>query len=201
MRTIENGGRGGGTWEPVAWPEAKPPAEAVDCRNCELHLQRTRVIWGEGRPDAPLLGVLDNPGAREDREGRPFVCATRVALQRAVAEAGLSRDELFVTYLLKCRPVRKYDKEAARRACFDYLRGQLQGRSVIVLLGLVAAQTALDMPDAEMSALRGRWFELGGLPARVTYHPLAVHRRPNLMPAFLEDWKTAAAKLRKSPPR
>jgi uracil-DNA glycosylase len=62
-----------------------------------------------------------------------------------------------------------------------------------MLLGLVAAQTVLDRSDSEMSDLRGRWHDIEGIPARVTYHPLAVHRRPNLMTGFLADWQAALA--------
>jgi uracil-DNA glycosylase family 4 len=85
------------------WKEAETPGEAVDCTRCELAKQRTRIIWGEGNESAPVAAVLDNPGAREDREGSPFVCATRVTLQRAVADIGWSEEQIFVTYLLKCR--------------------------------------------------------------------------------------------------
>lgn len=179
-------------WEPAVWPEIAPPSGAAACGMCELARQRTRVIWAEGREDAPLAAVLDNPGAREDREGTPFVCATRAALQRAVAEAGLSADELFVTYLLKCRPIRAYDKEAAREACFGYLEEQLVGRRAVMLLGLVAARFVLGRPEAEMAELRGRWHEFRGIPARVTYHPLAVHRRPNLAKGYYADWRELA---------
>ncbi|HZG84955.1 uracil-DNA glycosylase [Paenibacillus sp.] len=179
-------------WRPAVWPEIAPPADAAACERCELSRQRARVIWAEGGEEAPIAAVLDNPGAREDREGTPFVCATRSALQRAVAEAGLTAEELFVTYLLKCRPIRAYDKEAARKACFAYLEGQLEGRRAIMLLGLVAARFALDRPDAEMAELRGRWHEFRGIPARVTYHPLAVHRRPNLAKGFFADWRELA---------
>ncbi|TLS49431.1 uracil-DNA glycosylase [Paenibacillus antri] len=180
------------SWNPSVWPEARAPEPASRCERCELAKQRTRVVWGEGAEDAPVAAVLDNPGAREDREGTPFVCATRVALQRAVAEVGWTEETLFVTYLLKCRPIRKYDKERARDACMEYLRAQLAGRRAVMLLGLVAAQTVLNRPDAEMAELRNRWHDWEGVPVRVTYHPLAVHRRPNLAPSFLADWRALA---------
>ncbi|MCI3927169.1 uracil-DNA glycosylase [Paenibacillus sp. TRM 82003] len=184
-------------WAPVVWPETETPAPYRDCNRCELSKQRTRVVWGEGNEHSPLLAVLDNPGAREDREGSPFVCATRAALQRTASDVGLAADDVYVTYLLKCRPIRKYDKETARAACLPFLREQLgKERRAVLLLGLVAAQTVLDAPDAEMAELRNRWHEVEGLPPmRVTYHPLAVHRRPNLRKSFLEDWRAVADRL------
>lgn len=178
--------------EPSIWREAETPREYVDCDRCELARQRTRVIWGEGFDAAGVAAVLDNPGAREDREGLPFVCATRAALQVGASAAGYDEDTLFVTYLLKCRPLRAYDKEAARAACIAYLEKQLEGRTAMMLLGLVAATTVLGLPDAEMAELRGRWHDWRGIPARVTYHPLAVHRRPNLTANYLADWRALA---------
>jgi uracil-DNA glycosylase len=185
---------------PEIWPEEAAPEAAAGCRGCELYKQRTRVIWGEGGANARIVAILDNPGAREDKEGNAFVCATRGAMQRAVKAASLEMNDVYATYLLKCRPIRAYDKPAARQACFGWLNGQIEEKKpeVIVLLGLVVAQEILSKPDAQMAEFRGRWHEVfGGIPAVVTYHPLAVHRRPNLLKGFIADWRMAAERLRK----
>ncbi|WP_274361811.1 uracil-DNA glycosylase [Paenibacillus thermotolerans] len=183
---------------PEAWPEDPAPPHAADCRNCELFKQRKRVIWGEGNPNGPLLALLDNPGAREDANGEAFVCATRAKLQQAVHDAGLTKEDVYATYLLKCRPIRAYDKAKARESCGGWLAEQTEAMrpKAVVLLGLVVAQHVLGLPEAEMSDLRGRWHEAFGAPAIVTYHPLAVHRRPNLYRNFAEDWAAAAARLK-----
>ncbi len=55
-------------FSPVIWPEEKVPEQAANCQKCELHCQRSRIIWGEGNPKAPILVLLDNPGAREDNQ-------------------------------------------------------------------------------------------------------------------------------------
>lgn len=185
------------SFTPEIWPEESAPPHAADCRKCELYKQRKRVVWGEGKPDAPLLALLDNPGAREDKHGEAFVCATRVKMQQAIRDAGLTRGDVYATYVLKCRPLRAYDKQQARVACSGWLEEQLNEKkpSVIILLGLVAAQSALSLPEAEMSDLRGRWHQAFGFPAVVTYHPLAVHRRPNLYRSFVSDWIMAAERL------
>ncbi|WP_199620356.1 uracil-DNA glycosylase [Paenibacillus alkalitolerans] len=183
---------------PEIWEEEPAPAYAADCRRCELSKHRARVVWGEGEPNASVLALLDNPGAREDKTGNAFVCATRVMLQRAVKDARLERSDVYVTYLLKCRPIRAYDKPAARDACSGWLSEQIELKKprIAMLLGLTAAQTVLSLPDAQLSDLRERWHTaFGGVPALVTYHPLAVRRRPNLYRSFVSDWEHAAVRL------
>nr|WP_275984098.1 uracil-DNA glycosylase [Paenibacillus hamazuiensis] len=178
-------------------PEEAPPEHAVHCERCELHRQRTRVIWGEGNPEAPVLVLLDNPGAREDKEGNPFVCGTRETLQMGAAAVGIDLSLLYVTYLLKCRPIRAYNKEAARAACSVHLREQLEGKrpKLLFILGNVAVQSFFQNPEAEVKHMRGRWHETGGFPVAVSYHPLAVRRRPVLFPHFVSDFRLVAERL------
>ena len=73
-------------------PEEVGPSDAQQCVRCELSKQRTRVIWGEGNPRAKIMMILDNPGAREDRQGDAFLCGTREMLQRGMREVGLDMD-------------------------------------------------------------------------------------------------------------
>jgi len=184
---------------PEIWPEERPPSHAANCTRCELHKQRTRVIWGEGAVDAPILALLDNPGAREDKQGEAFICSTRIMLQKAINEARLEKSDVYATYLLKCRPIRKYDKTVAREACSGFLIEQIKQKKpqIIVLHGLIVAETVLAQSEAKMSDLRGHWHQVfQGIPAIVTYHPLAVHRHPNLYRNFLSDWQMAASKIK-----
>ncbi|WP_193394455.1 uracil-DNA glycosylase [Paenibacillus sp. A3] len=179
---------------PVALPEETAPLHAASCRLCELANQRTRVIWGEGNPEGRIIMLLDNPGAREDREGRAFVCGTRATLQLGAAEAGLDMNDVYVTYVLKCRPIRKYDKETARNSCRAHLLSQLELKrpKLMICLGNVAVQAFFQDPEAEVKRLRGSWHDIDGLPTTVSYHPLAVRRRPVLMRLFVEDLKRVA---------
>lgn len=184
-------------FEPSVWPEHAPPPHAKDCTRCELAKHRPRVIWGEGNPQASRLVLLDNPGAREDREGREYVCGTRDTLQSAAAQAGLTEQDLYVTYLLKCRPLRAYDKEAARNACMGHLMEQLAAiqPKAVLCLGNVALRSFVGDPDAEVKTMRGAWHEARGYRFLTSYHPLAVRRRPNLWTRFLEDVQMFAAEL------
>ncbi|MFC4403374.1 uracil-DNA glycosylase family protein [Gracilibacillus xinjiangensis] len=69
---------------PSLWPEEPTPRLERKCEDCGLINHGSRMIWGEGNPSAPIMVILDNPGAREDRDGKPFVCSTRHTLQIAV---------------------------------------------------------------------------------------------------------------------
>lgn len=185
----------------IILPEEAAPQSAEHCERCELSRQRSRVVWGEGNPHAPLFLILDNPGAREDREGNPFLCGTRETLQLGMREAGIDTDSVYVTYLLKCRPLRAYDKPAARAACFPHLQLQLEEKRPLVLFGFgnVVAEALLPWKEnATVKELRGIWLELQGIPIGFTYHPLAVRRRPNLMKLFVEDLTALKAKWRES---
>jgi len=179
----------------IPLPEVLPPAHAADCRECVAAGLHTRIVWGEGNPNANIMLLLDNPGAREDREGNPYVCGTRDTLLAGLAEAGIGREDVFVTYLLKRRPIRSYDKPLARKLCMRHLQDQLAGMKPHLLFGFgnVVAQALLDSEEAEVKSLRGRWHDYAGVEGvGFSYHPLAVRRRPNLRRLFLEDLRMLA---------
>lgn len=180
---------------PKLLTEDPPPEFAANCHQCELSGQRQRVVWGEGNPQAPIFMILDNPGLREDKEGTPFVCGTREALQYGIREVGIDLDLVYVTYLLKCRPIRAYDKPTARAACSSHLQFQLDEYRPRILFGMgnVVVQTLMANEDVDVKSLRGQRHFVRGLPAIFSYHPLAVRRRPVLMKYFVEDLQLLAA--------
>ncbi|OQA47481.1 MAG: Uracil DNA glycosylase superfamily protein [Firmicutes bacterium ADurb.Bin300] len=185
------------SFEPKLWIEDKLPKEAEGYRKCEICTEKSRVIWGEGNPKAPVMIILDNPGAREDKYGNAYVCGTRQTLQRALDEANIAPDDIYVTYLLKCRPLRRYNKEEARAFSKPFLIQQIavMQPEFIVCLGDIVVQAMFDDRDARVKDLRGVWHEILGRPCMVSYHPLAVRRRPNLMRLFMEDWDMLARRL------
>ncbi len=152
------------------------------------------MIWGEGNPDARIFVLLDNPGAREDKLGEQFVCGARQALYAATAKAGLKEDDLYVTYVLRCRPRRKYDKELARSTCLGFLQEQIAAKhpELLVCLGNVAAQAYLEDVLAEIKNLRGEIIMHNGIATAFSYHPLAIRRRPSLQTLFDADWQLVA---------
>ncbi len=98
--------------------------------------------------------------------------------------------DLYVTYVLKCRPLRRYNKETARSVCMEYLVEQIdrQKPMFVLCLGNIATQWFFGEKDAEVKNLRGLWHSVRGYTTTATYHPLAIRRRPNLYPTFLNDW-------------
>ena len=175
---------------PVMWPEEPTPEHLQRCSECGLDKHGSRMIWGEGRPDAPIMVILDNPGAREDREGNSFVCGTRQTLQQVANDVGLGMDDLYITYILKRKPVRAYDKELVRQTCMTHLDRQLQVKkpTFVLCLGNVAVQSFFQDSAVDVKTLRGTMHDVKGFQTAVGYHPLAVRRRPNLQHTFLEDW-------------
>ncbi|OCA83009.1 uracil-DNA glycosylase [Bacillus sp. FJAT-27225] len=176
------------------WPEEPTPEDLKDCSECGLVHHGTRMVWGEGNPSAPIMVILDNPGAREDRENKPFVCGTRQTLQQAVLGAGLKEEDLYVTYVLKRRPVKAYDKELTRKICINHLKQQLLSKQpqLVVCLGNISVQSFFQNQEADVKSLRGKVHDVNGFRTFVAYHPLAVRRRPNLWPLFSQDWNYLA---------
>ncbi|MEH7107787.1 uracil-DNA glycosylase [Bacillus sp. JJ1764] len=179
---------------PALWTEERTPDSYLNCKECGLYKHGSRMVWGEGNPHAPIMIILDNPGLREDREGNSFVCGTRQTLQEAAKESGLSNADLYVTYILKRRPMRAYEKERTREICMNHLKEQLDIKqpSFVFCLGNVAVQSFFRQPEADVKGMRGKLHQVQGFRTAVAYHPLAVRRRPNLWNLFLDDWKFLA---------
>lgn len=182
---------------PAIMPEDKAPDPGFSCEQCELAGHGGRIIWGEGNPEAPLFVILDNPGARENKEGVPYLCGTRETLQTAAYEAGFKPDSIYISYILKCRPRRAYDKEKVRTICLEYLWGQLAAvnPNLVMCLGNVVCRTFFGDPETEVKKIRGKAHRIRGYDVVTSYHPLAVRRRPVLYKYFLQDWKLAASLL------
>ncbi|MGI5883162.1 MAG: uracil-DNA glycosylase [Dethiobacteria bacterium] len=182
---------------PAILPEDVVPPACRFCKQCEVGHHGTRVIWGEGNPAAPLFVILDNPGAREDKEGVPYLCGTRETMQTAAYEAGVEPGSMYISYLLKCRPRRAYDKEKARATCLNYLWGQLEAADpkVIMCLGNVVCQALFGEADISVKELRGKVHLLKNYRIVTSYHPLAVRRRPVLYKYFLQDWRLVVEQL------
>ena len=180
--------------QPRILPEDIAPLAIQSCRSCELCRHKNRLIWGEGNPKASILVVLDNPGAREDKDGKHFLCGTRGTLQKAAYEVGLSPNDFYITFILKCRPRKAYDKPIARSTCIKYLWDQLKTISpeIVLCLGNIVCQTFFEDPTVEVKKIRGRIHQVRGYSVVASYHPLAVRRRPVLYKLFVADWELAA---------
>lgn len=139
---------------PMIWPEDKIPLEGKKYGECEVCTPKSRIIWGEGNPKAPIIVILDNPGAREDKEGKEYVCGTRATLQTVLHQVNLTVDDIYITYLLKCRPLRFYDKEEARSFSKPFLEQQIKTiqPKFIVCLGDTVVQRMFDNNESHVKA-------------------------------------------------
>jgi uracil-DNA glycosylase family 4 len=150
------------------------------CQKCEnLAASRTQTVFGTGHPNADLMFVGEAPGADEDRLGEPFVGRAGELLTRIITAMGLTRDDVYIANVLKCRPDMPKGAPGNRpptplemQRCLPYLREQIaiiQPR-VLVALGKTA-MLGLTGADESMGALRGRWFTFENIPLLPTYHP------------------------------
>lgn len=150
-----------------------------DCRRCKLHNDRTHMVFGEGSTRARLVFIGEGPGRNEDREGRPFVGEAGGLLTKIIRNGmGLTREEVYICNVVKCRPPGNRDPERDEiEACIPFLKQQLKiiRPEVICILGRVAGQ-ALLKKDFKITRERGRWQSYMDIPVMPTYHPAYILR-------------------------
>src|SRR5207248_8412864 len=123
-------------WTP---PRAETATAGRASVRCRLQLGRTLAGPGEGRPDADIVWIGEAPGRQEDRTGRPFVGAAGKVLDRSLAASGLSRAEVYITNVVKCRPpANRPPKADEMQACQPYLLAELQAVQPRLLVTLGA---------------------------------------------------------------
>lgn len=215
MSAVDRGHRG-----PDERPSAPIPSRpslknlreaAQGCRACDLWEGATQAVIGEGARHARLLLVGEQPGDREDREGHPFVGPAGGVLDRALEGAGIPRDEVFITNVVKhfrykTRGKRRIHQRPDRwqiQACLPWLRAELEliKPSALVCLGATAGQALLG-PSVRVGSDRGRPFEsdLAEL-VTLTVHPSSILRAPDerarndAFDEFEEDLRQVAAWL------
>jgi DNA polymerase len=171
---------------------------AAGCTRCRLAEGRNQVVFGSGDPDAGLMFIGEGPGAEEDRQGLPFVGAAGGLLTRMIQAMEMTRAEVYIANVVKCRPPGNRDPQPDETAaCRGYLEKQiaLVRPRVIVALGRVAAQTLLGN-DSPIGRMRGQWFQVQGIPTMVTYHPAALLRNQALKRPTWEDLQQVRDLLR-----
>lgn len=153
-------------------------AEASTCVRCRLSERRTTVVYGSGRQDADLMFVGEGPGQNEDLQGLPFVGAAGHLLERMLGDIGLSRDEVYIANVVKCRPPGNRDPRPDEiDACSPWLAEQigLVDPTTIVTLGNFATRFVL-REEVSISRVRGQRFAVDGRTVIPTYHPAAILR-------------------------
>jgi len=168
------------------------------CTRCKLcTLGRTQVVFGIGNPKARLMFVGEAPGEEEDERGEPFVGRSGQLLTKIIEAIGLSRDQVYIANVIKCRPPNNRNPEPDEVAtCEPFLFRQIDAikPSVIVPLGKFAAQCLLKTTDP-ITRLRGRRFDYRGTTLIPTFHPAYLLRNPSAKREVWDDMKLVRAIL------
>ena len=164
-------------------------AAAAGCRGCELYKRGTQTVFGEGRRDARVMMVGEQPGNDEDLAGRPFVGPAGKLLDRALAAAGIDRADVYVTNVVKhfkwqprgTRRIHAKPNQMEIAACLPWLQAELDvvEPEAVVCLGATAAQALLG-PRFRVTRERGTWVKAPWAErVLATVHPSAILRAPD----------------------
>ncbi len=175
------------------------------CTKCKLYLTRKNAVPGEGNPNAQIMLIGEAPGANEDEEGKPFVGAAGKLLTELLSSIGLSRKDVFITNLVKCRPPNNRDPEEDEiLACSPYLDEQIKiiKPKIIVTLGKHSTTYILGkigMKVKSISSVRSKFFTWNYENVTIlvfpTYHPAAALYNPSLRDDLFSDFKKISERL------
>lgn len=178
---------------------AQVDAEIALCQRCPLSQGRIRTVPGEGAGTALVMFVGEAPGAQEDRDGRPFIGRSGKFLTQTLEAVGLSREDVFITSVVKCRPPKNRDPRPEElAACADYLDRQvaLVNPRIIVTLGRFSM--ARWFPGEKITQIHGQVREIGdGRVALAMFHPAAALRNPAWRTAFEQDMQRLPELIRR----
>ncbi|MCL4273821.1 MAG: uracil-DNA glycosylase [Anaerolineales bacterium] len=164
-------------------------SEISVCTKCALHETRKKAVPGEGPADAEIMFIGEGPGFHEGEQGRPFVGASGKFLDQLLEQAGLTRADVFIANVVKCRPPGNRDPQAEELdACNAYLEAQIEAidPSIIVTLGRISMGKFI--PGVKISAVHGRMHKAGERFVIPMFHPAAALHQPALKPSILADF-------------
>jgi DNA polymerase len=164
-------------------------AEIRSCQKCPLFQGRTNAVPGEGPEDAQIMFIGEGPGFHEDRQGRPFVGASGNLLEELLAGIGLTRDQVFIANVVKCRPPGNRDPLPDEiEACRPYLDRQIEliQPKIIVTLGRFSMQRYF--PGQSITRIHGQVKRVGNVAYVPMFHPAAALRNPRWMEALQQDF-------------
>jgi DNA polymerase len=164
-------------------------AEVSVCEDCKLHLSRKNAVPGEGPADADLMFIGEGPGFHENEQGRPFVGAAGRFLEKLLEGIGMSREEVFIGNVVKCRPPGNRDPEQQEiEACTRYLERQIAAINPKVIITLGRFSMARYFPNARISRIHGQPAEIDGRLIVPMYHPAAALHQPSLRETVQADF-------------
>lgn len=166
------------------------------CAKCALHETRKMSVPGDGPANAEIMFIGEGPGFHENEQGHPFVGASGKFLDQLLAQADVTRSEVFICNVVKCRPPGNRDPlpdEIA--ACDAHLEAQIKiiNPSIIVTLGRISMSKFI--PDVKISAVHGQMKKIGDRYVIPMFHPAAALHQPQLKPSILGDFANLPGQL------
>ena len=175
--------------------------EVSNCTDCPLHQNRSRAVPGEGPENAEIMLIGEAPGFNEDKQGRPFVGAAGQFLEKLLASANLSRDDVFITNTVKCRPLNNRDPLPVEMAtCRKYLDRQIAAIAPKVIVTLGRHSLTSFLPKETITKARGRPRIVNGTTLFPMYHPAAALHQQRLREVIEADIKKLPTLLKEIPP-
>ena len=168
-----------------------------NCHRCPLAEKRKKAVMGKGNLQGQALFIAEAPGQNEDRDGIPFTGRSGQLLDQLLAEAGMSRADIYLTNIVKCHPEHNRDpKPEEQEACMPYLKYEtlLLRPKVIVCLGRIAAQRII-RPDYRITREHGTFLYRKNTWLTALYHPSALLRDETKIPETIKDLKAVKEKL------
>jgi len=166
-------------------------ASLLDCQRCRLASGRSQVVFGTGNPHATIMFVGEAPGFYEDKQGEPFVGAAGKLLNELLGSIGLSRSDIYIANVIKCRPPNNRDPQPDEvTTCKPFLLNQIQliKPHLVCTLGNFATQTLLNT-KVGISKVRGRAIPLPEFVVFPLFHPAAALHQGNLKALLVEDFQ------------
>jgi len=163
--------------------------EIRTCNKCILASSRKNAVPGEGPPQAEIMLIGEGPGFYENEQGRPFVGQAGKYLGELLNLAGLKRENVYITNVVKCRPPGNRDpQEEELIACRDYLDHQIALINPLIIVTLGRFSMARYFHDAKISLVHGRYTWVNGQMIIPMYHPAAGLHQPALKSAIEKDF-------------
>lgn len=163
--------------------------EVSVCKKCALHKTRKKTVPGEGPANAEIMFIGEGPGFHENEQGRPFVGASGKFLDNLLSQAGLTRADVFIANVVKCRPPDNRDPQTRElESCDVYLERQIEAinPSIIVTLGRFSMNKF--MKGAKISQVHGQMQKIGERYVIAMFHPAAALHQAALKPTILDDF-------------
>jgi DNA polymerase len=174
--------------------------QIVVCTQCELYRSRKMAVPGEGPTHAEIMFIGEGPGFHENEQGRPFVGAAGKFLDQLLEQAGVTRADVWITNVVKCRPPGNRDPlpEEVETCTRNYLQRQIEivNPSIIVTLGRFSM--GLFFKAAKITQIHGQMRKVGDRFVIAMYHPAAALHQMSLKPAIMADFGRLPELLRQA---